>query len=308
LIAGAPGVRGEIIERVVARVNGDIVTLTELEANLQAELARRGEAPTPEEQARLVAEVRKLVLDGMIDNLLVLQKARERGLRVPPRYFEEWKANAMKESKIDSEEEFQRQLTIQGMKVETLKKQFEESVMINEVRRMEVENKVSVNEPEIEKHYRENIVDYTDPATIRLREVVVRFAEGGEAEASRKATRALQDIRQGADFGEVARLYSESASKESGGDLGTFEQGELDAPLESAAWALSPGEVSDLIRRESAFYILKVEEKTEEKSRLLEEVRSEIAEAIFRKKVASESDKYMRKLREEAIIEILPTS
>jgi parvulin-like peptidyl-prolyl isomerase len=74
--------------------------------------------------------------------------------------------------------------------------------------------------------------------------------------------------------------------------------------LANAAFALSPGEVSDVIRMPSAFYILRVEEKTEEKVKPLEEVRSEVADAIFQEKMNAQLAKYIQQLRERAIVEV----
>ena len=128
---------------------------------------------------------------------------------------------------------------------------------------MEVDSKVSVSEPEIEDRYRQNIQDYAEPAKVRLREIVVRFDDTNEVDKGQKARRLLQDIRQGADFAEVARMHSESGSRDAGGDLGFFEEGELTESLSEAAFALNTGEVSDVLRLETSFYILRVEEKTE---------------------------------------------
>ena len=162
----------------------------------------------------------------------------------------------------------------------------------------------NLTEQEIDKYYREHIVEYTEPAKVRLREIVVRFDDGGEVEAGRKARMLLQDIQQGADFAEIARMHSDSSSREAGGDLGFFEQRELTDPLAEVAFQLGPGEVSDVIRMESSFYILRVEEKTEEKTQELEDVGKDISEALFREKLQEQTEKYMRQLRERAIIEI----
>ncbi|MFQ5792400.1 MAG: peptidylprolyl isomerase [Acidobacteriota bacterium] len=296
--------QGEVIERIVAKVNGEIITKTALDREVQSLIEQLGPAATPEEEQRRQTELRQRILDRMVDNLLVLQVATERGLRVPPRYFEEWSTNLMKESNIESEEELVRQLELQGMTLEGLRKQFEEGLLVQEIRRMEVDNKISVTEPEIEKYYRQHITDYTDPAKVRLREIVVRFEEGRENEAGDKARRLLQDIQQGADFAEMARRHSESSSKEAGGDLGFFEKGELTAALDDVAFALGPGEVSDLIRLEKAYYIIRVEEKIDEKTRSLDESRKEIADTLFQKKLDEQSQKYLKQLRERAIIEI----
>jgi parvulin-like peptidyl-prolyl isomerase len=305
LVAAEAGA-AETIERIVAKVNGQIITLTELEDEVQNTLERLGPAPSSEEEQARLARVREETLNRMVDNMLVLQVAEERGLRVPARFFEEWKKGVMEQMKITSEEEFLRQVELQGTSVETIRKQFEKNLLLQEVRRMEVDSKVSVSEPEIGDRYRERIADYTEPAKVRLREIVVKFDSANEVDQGQKARRLLAEIRQGADFAEVARMHSESSSREAGGDLGFFQKGELTDALESAAFALSPGEVSEVIRMASAFYILRVEEKTEEKVKSIEEVRSEVADAIFQEKMNTQLERYVEQLRERAIIEIKP--
>jgi parvulin-like peptidyl-prolyl isomerase len=294
----------ETVERIVAKVNGQIITLSQLEQEVRTTLDRLGPAPTPEEERARIDELRPETLNRMIDNMLVLQVAEERGLRVPARFFEEWKKKVMEQMKLTSEEEFVRQVELQGASVETIRKQFEEGLLLQEVRRMEVDSKVSVSEPEIGERYREHIAEYTEPAKVRLREIVVKFDSATEVDQGQKARRLLQEIRQGADFAEVARMHSESSSREAGGDLGFFEKGELTDALENAAFALSRGEVSDVIRMESAFYIIRVEEKVEEKVKTLEEVRSEVADAIFQEKMNAQLEKYIQQLRERAIVEV----
>jgi peptidyl-prolyl cis-trans isomerase SurA len=304
-VSMAPGMAGaETVERIVAKVNGQIITLSQLEQEVRTTLDRLGPAPTPEEEQTRLERVRPETLDRLIDNLLVLQVAEERGLKVPARFFEEWKKNVMNEMKLTSEDEFQRQVELQGTSVEAIRKNFEESLLLQEVRRMEVDSKVSVSEPEIGERYREHIADYTEPAKIRLREIVIKFDSATEVDQGAKARRLLQEIRQGADFAEVARMHSESASRQDGGDLGFFEKGELTEALSTAAFALNPGDVSEVIRMPTAFYILRVEEKNEEKVKALEEVRSEVADAIFQEKMNSQLQKYIQQLRERAIVEV----
>ncbi|HEY7700166.1 MAG TPA: SurA N-terminal domain-containing protein, partial [Vicinamibacteria bacterium] len=217
----------ETVERIVAKVNGQIITLSQLEQEVRTTLDRLGPAPTPEEEQARLEKLRPETLKRLIDNLLVLQVAEERGLKVPARFFDEWKKNIMEQMKLTTEEEFVRQVELQGTTVEAIRKQFEESLLLQEVRRMEVDSKVSVSEPEINDRYREHIADYTEPAKVRLREIVVKFDSTTEVDQGQKARRLLQEIRQGADFAEVARMHSESSSREAGGDLGFFQKGEL---------------------------------------------------------------------------------
>ena len=294
----------DTIERIVAKVNGQIVTLTELDSQVKVTLDQMGPAATPEEEESRVNELRPQILNRIIDNLLVLQVAQDRGLRVPSRFFEEWKQNIMTEMKIESEEELERQIQMQGRTMEDLKRRFEEGLLLQEIRRMEVDSKVSVSEPEIEERYRQRISDFTEPAKIRLREIVVRFDATNELAQGKKARQLLQDLHQGADFAEVARMHSNSSSREAGGDLGFFDQGELAEPLESTAFALEIGTVSEILRLESSFYIIRVDEKVESNIKPIEEVRNDVADAIFNEKMTTQMERFVRELREHAIVEI----
>ena len=294
----------ETVERIVAKVNGQIVTLTELDKEVKSAMEQLGPAPTPEENEARIAELQSQVLERIIDNMLVLQVAEDRGLRVPSRFFQEWKQNIMKEMEIQSDEELERQVQLQGGSMADLRKRFEEGLLLQEVRRMEVDSKVSVSEPEIEERYRLHINEYTDPAKVRLREIVVRFDETNEIDQGQKARRIRQDIEQGANFAEVARMHSESGSREAGGDLGFFNDGELTESLATVAFSLNPGEVSEIIRLEKAFYILRVEESVEAITKELSDVRNEVADAIFQEKMSAQMDRFVKQLRERAIVEV----
>jgi peptidyl-prolyl cis-trans isomerase SurA len=296
----------EVVERIVAKVNGEIITLSELELELQQTIERLGPAPTPEEEAKRRKDLQAQILDRMISNKLVMQVAEERGLKVPSRFFDEWKKNVMDQMKLTNEDDFVRQVQLQGTSVDALKKQFEEGLLMQEVRRMEVDSKVSVSEPEIQERYRQHIRDYTEPARVRLREIVVKFDPDTEVEKGKKIQQILEEIKQGADFAEMARMHLGSASRDAGGDLGFFNKGELTEALDAAAFALDPGKVSDIIRMESAFYLIKIEERSDEKVKPIEEVRSEVADAIFQEKLAVQLERYVKGLRERAIVEVIP--
>ena len=303
-VLGPNLVRAEVLERIVAKVNGQIITKTQLDKEYQMLIERLGPAPTPEEEERRRTELRGEVLDSMIDTMLIMQIAEERGLRVPPRYFQEWKDNIKKEMNIETEEDFQRQIEIQGLTEDDLKQNFERNLLTQEIRRMEVENKINIAQPEIEKYYREHITDYTEPSKVRIREVVVKFEAGGEAEAEQRARRLLQDIQQGADFAEVARRHSDASSKEAGGDLGFFEQRELAAPLASVAFEMAPGDISDLIRMDTSFRIIRVEEKTEEKTMTLDSVYNDIGNALRDEMLQEQTEKFLKQIREQAMVEV----
>lgn len=290
----------EVVDRVVALVNGDMITLSELERQVVIQAERLGVPDDPQIQA----DFRRQVLEGMVDNTLILQVADQRGLRVPDRYFDEWKDATIKEMNLPNEEEFIRQVELQGSNMEELKKQFLEGVLIQEIRRQDIEERVTISEPEIEQRYRENVDEFVRAPQVRLRELVVHVTEAGEAEAQGRLAEARRLIESGSDFSEVAKVRSESASAESGGDLGLFQLGELDESFRTVVAELEVGAVSEPLRIGESLYLLKLEERTEESTIPLDDVREQIGNALFSEKMASEMENFVRNLRENAIVEI----
>ena len=290
----------EVVDRVVALVNGDMITLSELQRQVVIQAERLGVPDDPEVQATF----RRSVLEGMVDNTLILQVADQRGLRVPDRYFDEWKDATIEEMNLPDEAEFIRQVELQGSNIEELKKQFLEGVLIQEIRRQDIEERVQISEPEIEQRYRENVDEFIRPPQVRLRELVIHVSEAGEAEAQGRLAEARRLIAAGTDFGEVAKVRSESGSAESGGDLGLFLVRELDESFRSVVEELETGAVSEPIRIGESLYLLKVDERTEESTTPLDDVRNQIAESLYSEKMAAEMENFVRNLREHSIVEI----
>ncbi len=290
----------EVLDRVVAVVNGDIITLSELERQVQIQGERLGLPDDPV----IVAEFRGQILQGMVDNALILQVADQRGLRVPDRYFDEWKQATMEEMNLPDEEEFIRQVELQGTTMEELKQQFFEGVLIQEIRRQDIEERVRISEPEIEQRYRENVDDYSRPPEVRLRELVIHIGEAGEAQARERIAEARRLIESGTDFEEVAKVRSESESAESGGVLGLFEVRELDESFRSVVEGLEAGQMSEPLRIGESLYLLRVDERTEGSTIPLDEVRNQIAEALYGEKMEAEMGNFVEKLRENAIVEV----
>ena len=290
----------EVVDEVVALVNGQMISRSELERQVTIQVERLG---IPDDPA-VLEDLRRQVLNGMVDNTLILQVAAQRGMRVPDRYFEEWKQETMKEMNVPDEEEFIRQVRLQGSSMEELRKQFSEGVLISEIRRQDIEERVTISEPEIEQRYGENIEDFVRAPQVRLAELVVHVGEAGEADAQRRIGEAQALIASGTDFAEVARVRSESDSAESGGDLGLFQLEELDDMFRQVVEGLEPGGVSEPLRIGESFYLLQLASRTEESTIGLDEVRNQIAESLYAEKLQNEMERFVRDLRENAIVEI----
>ena len=146
--------------------------------------------------------------------------------------------------------------------------------------------KVNITEEEIEGYYGYNPGMFIEPKQVKARHILFKLGqdadEAKEKEVRKAAEAVLKEARQGKDFGELARKYSEGPSKSEGGDLGYFSEGQMDKPFEEAAFKLKKDEISDLVRSRFGYHIIRVEDIKEKRIKPLEEVREQIAEILLK--------------------------
>lgn len=298
LLGSAPA-RAEIVERIVAKVNGDIITLSEFEMRqIQEAQAARVE---PDRIGAFLRDNNARILNEAIDDLLLYQRALETGLKLPPAALNQMIEDIKKEHKILSEEQFQEQLAREGMTVDELKRNMERSILRQQVMRRDLEPKVMVTDSEVRAEYDSHQERFAQPATVALREI---FVKGDDAAARAQAAGIVEKARAGEDFAELARTQSAAASKASGGDLGKLAHGELNADLEKVAFSLPAGGVSDPIRSGDGFRVLKVEEKTEAKLTPFDEVKDALRRGLLERKMGKETTGYLAGLRQKATIDV----
>jgi parvulin-like peptidyl-prolyl isomerase len=289
--------RGEILERVIAKVNGDVITQSEFEARQVAALqaARVG----PDGVERFLRENNARILQEAIDDLLLVQRAAELGLRLRPEYIKEVIEGIKKENNIPTDEALDEQLRREGLSVEEFKRDIHRSVLRRQVIARELEPKASVSEAEALAAYERDKEKYTRPATVHLQEILTA-GEDALARAREIAARA----RAGEDFAALAREHSAAPTRSAGGELGRFARGELHADLDRVAFALAPGEVSEPIPSGEAYRILKLVERIEAAVTPFEELKVEIARGLQSARMREEYERYLESLRKQAIIDI----
>jgi len=296
LLVLAPPVRGEIVERIVAKVNGEIITLSEFQARqIQEAQAARIQ---PERIQAFLRDNNARILNEAIDDMLLVQRAQDTGLKMPPvdQYIEDIK----KENKIVSDDQFQEQLAREGMTLEELKRNMGRNILRRQILARDLEPKVMVTDTEAKVDYDARKEEYSRPATVTLREILVK-EEGALAQANELVAKA----RAGEDFAELARAHSAAPSRSSGGELGRLARGELHPDLEKAAFALSPGAISDPISSGDGYRILKVEARTEASVVPFDEVKETIRRSLGEQRMNKELASYISGLREKAIINVM---
>jgi peptidyl-prolyl cis-trans isomerase SurA len=291
--------RADLVERVIVRVNGDIVTQSEFEARQVAAVqqARIGAG----EVERYLRDNNARILQEAIDELLLVQRAAELGYKVPASYLNEVIEGIKKENNIASDDDLRDQLRREGMSIDDLKRNIERSVLRRQVLQRELESKMTVPEAEVRAEYEARLADYTREPSVTLREI---FVKGEGAEALDQATALAGRARAGEDFAGLAREKSQGATAAAGGDLGTLARGDLSPELQKIAFSLEPGSVSDPILQGGGYRILMVVERKEGSVVPFAEAKDEIVRRLSQQRMASTYEEYVAGLRKTALVDL----
>jgi peptidyl-prolyl cis-trans isomerase SurA len=295
----ASGARAEIIERVVAKVNGQIITLSEFQQRQSA--AAQTARVDPGNVGAFLRQNNARILQDAIDEILILQKAEDAGIQAPPQWVDESIDGIRKENNITSDEQFQQALAREGLTLAELRKNIEDGVIRRIMMEREIRPKIEATEAELRAEYeRLKPTEFTKPATISLQEILVSEQAGGLA----LARQIVEKARAGEDFAALARSYSSAPSRAHGGDVGELAQGEMNRDLEKVAFALPVGGVSDPLPVEGGYRIIKVTAKTSGSVTPYEAAKDKVRDQIMSARFEKAYDAYMEELRKTASIEL----
>jgi parvulin-like peptidyl-prolyl isomerase len=299
LVGTAGPVRAEIVERIIAKVNGDIITLSEFQERQIA--AAQAARVTPEQVGSFLRENNARLLQEAIDEILILQKAESSGLQLPPEFLDDIIESIKEENNITSEEQFQAALAQEGMTLDELRENIRKSYTRQMIIRREVEPRLNVTEAEIREEYEKaKDAHFTKPATVTLQEILVPNERGGIY----LARELVQRARGGEDFASLARTHSAAPSAATGGDIGEIAQGDLNPELEKEAFGLSVGSVSDPIATEDGYRILKVVAKTSGSVVPYSAAKEGVRNALMQRRYGDAYKTYIAEVREDATVEL----
>ena len=287
LLALSASSRAEIIERVVAKVNGDIITQSEFEAR---QLAAVQSARIPSEQVEAyLRQNNARILQEAVDDLLITQRAADLGIKLRPEYVLDVIDGIKKENNIPDDAELKRQLRREGMSLDDLKRNIERSVLRRQVLSRELEQKATVTEAEARAEYEQHKSEYGKSASVHLQEIVV--ADGAQAQD------VVRRARGGEDFSSLARALSTAGSRANGGDLGQVNPGDMNPELAKIVGALPAGGVSDPIALENGFRIVRLVAKEDATVTPYEDLKEEITKRLTQQRMASVYEEYVVGLR-----------
>ena len=300
----------KVVEEIVAKCNGDIVTRSDLDkAQIELSEAYRHEGLAGAALDEKMAQESKHLLQDRIDNLLLVQKAKDLNINVDADLAKRVAA-VQKQSGIADPDKFHDWVKEQsGVPFEDFRNDMKNQMLRERVIRQEVGEHISIKHEELEKYYNEHKADFIREERIFLREILVSTEgkdEAGVAAAKKKADDLVARARRGERFPELARDNSDSITAKSFGALDPYKKGDLAPALESQVWDKPKGYVTDPITVGAGFLILHVEEHHKAGQAELAEVEGEVQDKLYAPRMQPMVRDYLTKLRKEAFLEIKP--
>jgi peptidyl-prolyl cis-trans isomerase SurA len=300
----------KIIDQIVAKVNGDIVSQDELERytkELDAQL--KAQKVSGAQYRQEMEQGQKDVLAKRIDELLLTQKGKELNMNVDSD-ASKYMANLQRQSGIADTDKFHDYIRQQaGMSYEDFLSETKNQLLTREVIGQEVGRHINVTDKEVEDYYKAHQSEFIREEKVFLSEILISTQgkdAAGMAAAEKKAKQIAAEASRGQRFTELARDNSDAATAKDGGFLGSYKKGDLEASLEAAIWDKPKGYVTQPIKLPNGFDIFRVDDHTKKGLAPMADVKSEIENQLYGPKMQPKVREYLTQLRRQAFLQIKP--
>ncbi len=302
-VVTTPSYAAVLLDKVVAVVNQEVITWSELYKSMEADASPQLKGMKDTEKLQVFKENEASFLDNLIGVKLQLQEAKSLGVKVSDEEIKEGIDNIKKKYSM-TDAAFTESLKKEGYTIEEYKRKLREQIMISKVVNLQIRSKILTSDADVKKFLEENKELADSGERYRLSQIF--FAKPkNDAEKSgveEKAALVLKKLKEGADFTDLARQYSEDPSAQSGGDLGLIRKSQLAKEFSEALSAMKAGEVSAPFWTSRGLHIIKLNEKSGQRSP--EQIKEEAKTALINKTFMERYAAWMKSLREKAYIEI----
>jgi peptidyl-prolyl cis-trans isomerase C len=289
------------LPEVLAKVNGEPVRKTDFDRVLRNIELSNG--PIPAERR---TEVLRGVLDQLITYTLMTQEAKTRNVTVTDAEVD-GRIKQMRGAGNDAE--FKKALDARSMTLEQLRTDARIQLTIEKMMQAEVASLAAATDAEARQFYQSNPDKFQQQETVRASHILLRVdpkaPEATRAEARTRMEGILKRARSGEDFAALAKAHSQDGSAAQGGDLGYFERGAMVPAFSEAAFALKPGEISDVVTTEFGLHVLKVVDRKAASTVPYEQVSARIIEFLSAQKKQEHARQFIEDARKRAQIEVL---
>ena len=313
LLLGAASVghaeEGVLVDRIVAEVNNDIITLYDLNHKAAPYIKRVKAMARPlEEERRMIYELREKVLDQMIDEMLTDQEIEHYNIKVSEEAIDNT-IEEMKKRTYMTDQQLRDRLEKEGLTMDEYRDQMKNQILRMRLINREVKSKIVITDEDIRAYYEKNRDRYVGEGSVHLRQILMNVPSTASEEEKKVTREKLAAIRQqvidGASFETLARQYSESPLAKDGGDLGTFKMSDLAPYILSALSGLKAGQVTEVVENDLGMQLFFVEAIEEGQSKSLEAVKVEIENILYDEIVNQKFMGWLEEMRERSHIKII---
>jgi peptidyl-prolyl cis-trans isomerase SurA len=295
----------KVVDRIIARVNNEIVTQRQFEREqekIRAELGQHYSGPELETQVR---QESKNLLRDLIDEALMVQKAKDLDINVETELVK--RLDEIRENlKLATIQDLEKEVEKQGLIWEDFQDNLRRKLLMREVMGREVGSRVTVSHEEARKYFQAHQKEFSSPGGVHLAEVLISTDKHKPEEAEQRAKDALAQIKAGQRWAEVTKKYSDADTAKEGGDVGFFKEGTLAPTIAEAVKKVDIGETTDLIKTKDGYIIIKVLERLSPGVPKFEEVEQRVDEAIYNERMQPALRQYLATLRKESYILLAP--
>lgn len=293
------------IDRVVAIVNDEAITMTDLQRSLIPLIRQFKDRYSGQELKLKIDEATGSVLNQLIDNKLILHTATslkdDKELRIPEKEIMKYVQKII--DRFPSKEVFEESLKQENLSYEDFKKDCIEQLMVKKLVSQEVSSKVLVSNEDIRKYYDDHIRDYTSPSRLTFSQIWLK--KEGDIEAKKKLLAEIkQKLDSGEDFKTMAVQFSEDPHASQGGIWKNVEKGQFTPELDDILWNLKPFQLSDLIETPVGFHIVRVDLIEKPRVIPINEVWADIQDNLYFERAEKIRQEWITKLRQDAYIRV----
>lgn len=296
-----PSVYGAVIDKIVVVVNNEVITQGEIDRMLQPAYQKFRTVYQGQMLMQKLEEIRQVIMGQLIEDKLILSEAKKENIEVDEKEVDAKVAEVQK--RFGSREIFERALAEQRMTPKDLKAKYRDQLMTRKLVDKKVGARVFITPVEVSEYYRKHLDEFTEVGDIKIRNILIRPKDSVSPEKAREIAELIdRQLKDGADFAELARTYSDGPGASEGGMMGFKKKGEMLPEIEDAVFSLNEAQTSGMLETSLGYFFFKVDEKRPSKTLSLSEARHQIEEAIYSEKAREKMKGWVEGLKKNAYI------
>ncbi len=289
---------------IAAIAEGEIITVEAMRRELEPIIPRlRLDSRNQEDFNKRIDSISQEVLQNMIDRIIIVKAAEEKGLLIPESYIEQEYEDVLKADFGGDRARFLKYLRAQGLTPREFRETIRKRVVVNVMRQQNRKSQSEISPERIEDFYVRNKLRFYQPESIHLRQIILSpMADEGITPLRQTARKILEELKAGASFADLARKYGQDGMSRSGGDWGWLKRADLRDELSDIAFALAPGQHSQPVELNETIFILYCEELREETIQPISQVRDVIEDVLVGEIARETQEKWLEDLRNRAYV------